>query len=138
MDPRADLGRIERQQLFIREAVNGLLHDIESSPFSAGDTIAGRHRLGADRSAARPDQGRAGAAQGRPDRGSTRTPCPVYNDTVGDAAVLRLGDGADSLLAYFRGEGPAPTQFETTTDPALVAAAVRFRLTGLPYRLRPS
>ena len=48
---------------------------------------------------------------------------PVYNDTVGDADVLRLADEADSLLAYFSGEGPAPTQFETTTDPALEAAA---------------
>ncbi len=47
---------------------------------------------------------------------------PVYNDTVGDASVLRLADGSDALLAYFRGEGPAPTQFETNTDPALVGA----------------
>jgi hypothetical protein len=39
---------------------------------------------------------------------------PVVPDTVGDAAVLRLGDGAGALLAYFRGEGPAPVEFETT------------------------
>ena len=39
IDPRADLGRIERQQFFIRAAVNGMLSDIESSPFGSGDTI---------------------------------------------------------------------------------------------------
>jgi hypothetical protein len=40
---------------------------------------------------------------------------PVVNDTVGDAAVLQLGDGAETVLAYFRGEGPPPVEFETTT-----------------------
>ena len=38
-DPRADLGRIERQQFFIRSAVNYTLAQIGSSPFSSGDTV---------------------------------------------------------------------------------------------------
>ena len=123
MDPRADLGRIERQQLFIREAVNGLLHDIESSPFSAGDTIQAvteSVRIDPRLDPIKAAQALRQAAQ----QGLHTYALPVYNDTVGDAAVLRLADDADSLLAYFRGEGPAPTQLETTTDPALVDASV--------------
>jgi anionic cell wall polymer biosynthesis LytR-Cps2A-Psr (LCP) family protein len=122
MDPRADLGRIERQQFFIREAVNGLLHDLASSPFSAGDTIQAvtdSVRIDPRLDPIKAAQALRQAAQ----QGLHTYALPVYNDTVGDAAVLRLGDGADSLLAYFRGDGPAPTQFETTTDPALVDAS---------------
>ena len=38
---------------------------------------------------------------------------------VGDAAVLRLGDGAETVLAYFRGAGPPPVEYETgVTTPA--------------------
>lgn len=121
MDPRADLGRIERQQLFIREAVNGLMHDVESSPFRAGDTIE------AVTDSVRIDPNldpikAARALRQAATQGLHTYALPVYNDTVGDAAVLRLADGADALLAYFRGEGPAPQQFETNTDPALVGA----------------
>ncbi len=121
MDPRADLGRIERQQLFIREAVNGLLHDLASSPFSAGDTIQAvtdSVRIDPRLDPIKAAQALRQAAQ----QGLHTYALPVYNDTVGDAAVLRLADGADALLAYFRGDGPAPTQFETTTDPAVVDA----------------
>ena len=39
-DPRADLGRIERQQLFMRAAVDGALRKLRSSPFSSGDVIS--------------------------------------------------------------------------------------------------
>ena len=38
-DGRADLGRIERQQLFIRTAVKALLQKVESDPFAIGDLI---------------------------------------------------------------------------------------------------
>ena len=142
IDPRADLGRIERQQLFIREAVNGMLqrHRVVAVRLPATRSRPSPTRCGSI--PARPDQGRASAAQGGRRQGSTRTRCPVENDTVGDAAVLRLGDGADALLAYFRGEGPAPTQFETVTDPALDAAAAsgasEHRADRPSPRLRPS
>jgi len=119
MDPRADLGRIERQQLFIREAVNGLLQHLASSPFSAGDMIQAvtdSVRIDPRLDPIKAAQALRQAAQ----QGLHTYALPVKNAKVGDAAVLRLADGADSLLAYFRGEGPAPTQFETKTDPALV------------------
>ena len=33
---------------------------------------------------------------------------PVVGKTISGNAVLLLGDGSDAVLAYFRGEGPAP------------------------------
>ncbi len=111
-DPRADLGRIERQQGFIRAAADQALHDMASSPFSAGDTISAvADSVRIDASLDPIDAGKAlrQAAQ----VGLHTYALPVANDTVGDAAVLRLGDGAEALLDYFRGVGPAPAQFET-------------------------
>ncbi len=122
IDQRADLGRIERQQIFIRAAVNGMLSDISSSPFGSGDTLAAV--TDSVRIDARLDPIKAAQALRKAAETGLRTySLPVENDTVGDAAVLRLGDGADALLAYFRGEGPAPQQYETVTDPALAAAS---------------
>jgi LCP family protein required for cell wall assembly len=119
-DPRADLGRIERQQVFLRQAIAGMLANIQSSPFDSGDTIAAvadSVRIDARLDPIDAAQALRQAAQ----RGLRTYALPVVDDTVGDAAVLRLGDGADALLAYFRGEAPAPAQFETTTDPALTS-----------------
>jgi LCP family protein required for cell wall assembly len=117
-DPRADLGRIERQQLFIRQAVDGVLDKMASSPFGSGDVIS------AVVESVRVDPGldpikAAEALRNAAQEGLRTYALPVVNDTVGDAAVLRLGDGSDRLLAYFSGEGPAPAEFETVTDPAL-------------------
>lgn len=112
-DGRADLGRIERQQFFIRSAVNGALAQIQSSPFSSGNTISAI--VSALRIDDQLDPIKAAQALRQAFQSGLRTfALPVYNDTVGDAAVLRLGDNADELLAYFRGEAPAPIAFETT------------------------
>ncbi|MEY4025207.1 MAG: hypothetical protein RL438_720 [Actinomycetota bacterium] len=35
-------------------------------------------------------------------------PLDVYGDTVGSNSVLRLGNGADELIAFFNGTGPRP------------------------------
>lgn len=120
-DPRADLGRIERQQFFMRAAVNGLLQDMASSPFGSGDTISAV--VESVRIDPRLDPIRAGETLRRAAQVGLRSyALPVENDRVGDAAVLRLGDGADAVLAYFRGDAPAPLEFETgvtaTTAPA--------------------
>jgi LCP family protein required for cell wall assembly len=66
MDPRADLGRIERQQHFIREAVGGALAAMRSkpSPERFASTL-GSIRSGQPRCCARP-----------PRRGFARSPCP--------------------------------------------------------------
>ncbi len=114
-DPRADLGRIERQQLFMRAAVDGALRKLRSSPFGAGETIE------AVVDSVRIDEGldpiKAGdALRNAAEEGLATYALPVVNDTVGDAAVLRLGDGADRVLAYFRGDAPAPLDFQTGTS----------------------
>lgn len=112
LDPRADLGRIERQQLFMRAVVDGALRKLQSSPFSSGDVIAAV--TASVRIDERLDPVKAGEALRQAAEVGLRTyRLPVYDDTVGDAAILRLGDDADEVLAYFRGEGPAPAEFET-------------------------
>ena len=114
-DPHADLGRIERQQYFIRSAVNYTLAQIGSSPFSSGDTV--QAVAASVRIDPRLDPIKAAEALRKAaERGLRTFALPVEDDTVGDAAVLRLGDGAERLLAYFRGEGPAPVEFETTAQ----------------------
>ena len=111
-DGRGDIGRIERQQHFIRAAIDGALQKMQSSPFGAGDTIdavASSVRIDAHL-----DPITAADALRRAVGDGLHTySLPVVNDTVGDAAVLKLGDGAEELLAYFRGEVGAPARFET-------------------------
>ena len=127
-DPRADLGRIERQQLFMRAAVDGALRKLRSSPFSSGDVI--QAVTDSVRIDDRLDPIKAGDALRQAAEEGLRTfSLPVVDDTVGDAAVLRLGDGAEAVLAYFRGDGPAPADYETgltestTTDDGAGTAA---------------
>lgn len=112
IDQRADLGRIERQQLFMRAAVDGALRKLRSSPFGSGDVIEAV--VDSVRIDDRLDPIKAGEALRQAAEEGLRTyRLPVVNDTVGDASVLRLGEGADELLRYFGGEGPAPAEYET-------------------------
>jgi len=111
-DERADLGRIERQQLFMRAAVDGTLRQLQSSPFGSGDVIGSV--VDAVRIDDRLDPIKAEEALRQAAEEGLRTySLPVVNDRVGDASILRLGDGSDEVLAYFRGEGPAPADYET-------------------------
>jgi LCP family protein required for cell wall assembly len=111
-DPRADLGRIERQQLFMRAAVDGALRRLRSSPFGSGDVI--QAVVDSVRIDDRLDPIKAGDALRQAAEAGLRTyRLPVVNDRVGDAAVLRLGDGSEEVLRYFRGQGPAPVEYET-------------------------
>ena len=107
IDQRADLGRIERQQLFMRAAVNGALETVQSSPFGSGgvlDAVVSSVRIDAS-----VDPIKAGEALRRAaDEKLDTYTLPVYGDTVDGNAILRLGDGADLILDYFRGVGPAP------------------------------
>jgi LCP family protein required for cell wall assembly len=112
LDPRSDLGRIERQQLFMRAAVDGTLRKLRSSPFGAGDTITAV--VDSVRIDDQLDPIKAGEAlRNAAEEGLRTYSLPVVNDQVGDAAILRLGEDADRVLAYFRGEAPAPSGFET-------------------------
>ena len=113
-DQRADLGRIERQQLFIRTAVTAMLRKIESDPFSIGDLI------GAATSSVRIDAGldpvraadalREAAEQGlqtyTPARGGRREGRP------GGARAARRGRSRSSITSV----ASAPRRPTTTDD----------------------
>lgn len=112
-DPRADLGRIVRQQLFMRAAIDGTLRKMRSSPFSSGDAID------AVIDSVRIDSGldpvkAAGALRKAVEEGLRTFELPVDNADIGGNAVLVLAEGSDEVLAYFRGQGPAPIRFETS------------------------
>jgi LCP family protein required for cell wall assembly len=112
-DPSADLGRIERQQLFIRTAVESLLRKVESDPFSLGDLI------GAATSAVAIDEGldpvrAADALREAAEQGLQTYSLPVDSVEHGDQLALELLPEAEPILDYFRGVGPAPVT--TTTE----------------------
>lgn len=114
LDGRADLGRIERQQLFIRAAVDGTLRKLQSSPFSSGDAI------GAVVDSVRIDPGldpleAAEALRNAAEEGLRTYAFPVVGERIDGNSVLVLGEGAEDVFAYFRGEAPAPTEYETGT-----------------------
>jgi LCP family protein required for cell wall assembly len=124
-DPRGDIGRIERQQLFMRAAVDGALRKMRSSPFGSGDLIEaviGSVRIDESLDPIKAAEALRAAAE----QGLRTYSLPVYDDRVGDAAVLRLSDDADDVLAYFRGESPAPGEYETgVTESATDAASAQ-------------
>ena len=116
-DPRADLGRIQRQQLFIRAAIDGTLNELQSSPFSSGDLVGAVADSVKIDSRLEPFEAAETLRQAA--QSGVRTfRIPVNPITIGDAAVLELDSGAQSVLDYFRGAGAAPAEYETTVDTA--------------------
>ena len=116
MDPTADLGRMTRQQAFIRAAVDGVLDDMQDSPFNTGDLIeavAGSVRIDAsvDPFAA------ANALQGAAQQGLATFTLPVDPVEIDGNAVLVPSAAAEPVLAYFRGQGPLPP-VPTTVPPS--------------------
>lgn len=103
----ADLGRIVRQQHFIRESVTQVLQEIESNPFRLEELIT------AVGSAVRIDDGAdpikaANALRAAAAAGLQMFQLPVEFIEVGDQSALDLGDDAGPVLDYFRGVGPLP------------------------------
>jgi anionic cell wall polymer biosynthesis LytR-Cps2A-Psr (LCP) family protein len=113
-DPRADLGRIERQQLFMRAAVDGALAELRSSPFGSGDlveAVAGSVRIDE-----RLDPYEAAATlRAAVEEGMRTYRIPVHPETIAGNAVLELDQSAQQVLDYFRGIGAAPVEYETTS-----------------------
>ncbi len=114
-DPRADLGRIERQQLFIRAAIDGAIRKVRSDPFGSGDLI------GSVVESLRIDErldpfDAAGTLRHAAQEDGLRTfRLPVYVTTESGQSVVKLDDGADVVLDFLGGEAPHPVEFETTT-----------------------
>lgn len=107
-DPASDLGRTKRQQQFVNLALQTALDRIKVDPFSAGrlaSAIGASLRVDGelDPIAA------ASSLRSAVDGGIATYSLPVVGKTINGNAVLLLGDGSDAVLAYFRGEGPAPS-----------------------------
>lgn len=106
-DGRADLGRIERQQAFISSTVDSTLDRLAADPFLASqlvDAVIDSLRLdpSLDPISA------ASTLRSAFSSGLTTHQLPVSNDTVDGKSILRLRDGADEILDYFRGLTDVP------------------------------
>ncbi|MBA3803277.1 MAG: hypothetical protein H0X22_10305, partial [Acidimicrobiia bacterium] len=107
IDPRADLGRIERQQHFIREAVGEALEQIEQDPFAAGrllKAVLASVRVDGSldpKSAAR-------SLRAAAEDGLVTVQIPVSGATIDGQAAVRMDEGAEPILDYFRGKGKLP------------------------------
>ena len=112
-DPRADLGRIERQQQFVKAAVEQSLEAIKSDPFSTSRLIDAVRRGRQHRRVTRAHDA-AGALRAAAEEGLVTLELPVYGDMIGDQSVVLLDDGAEQILDYFRGKARCPTSTPTT------------------------
>lgn len=106
-DGTADLGRIERQQFFVQTALNGALDGVLNNPFQAGDVV--RSGVGSVSVDDELDLIETAAVLRPAATGGMRTfSLPVVGKKIDGKAVLLLGDAAEGLLAYFRGDAPPP------------------------------
>jgi LCP family protein required for cell wall assembly len=106
-DPASDLGRTKRQQQFVNLALQKALDRVKVDPFAAGRLVT------AIGESLRVDDeldpiSAASSLRTAVDAGIATYSLPVVGKTIGGNAVLLLGDGSDSVLAYFRGQGPPP------------------------------
>lgn len=106
-DPTSDLGRIQRQQLFLELTAAATVDRLQSDPFmastlitAAGDAV--KMDPGLDPVAA------AGTLRKAFTTGLNKYQLPVTGVTRNGNAVLELADGAEPILDYFRGVGPRP------------------------------
>ncbi|MCU1360814.1 MAG: putative LytR family regulatory protein [Ilumatobacteraceae bacterium] len=106
-DGTADIGRTKRQQLFVNTMLTTALAKVKSNPFIAGDLLTSTGsalHIDDELDILAAASSLRGAVQG----GLEPWSLPVHGKTINGNAVLELSDGADALLSYFRGEGPAP------------------------------
>jgi LCP family protein required for cell wall assembly len=115
-DGTADIGRIKRQQLFIKTAVTKLLQEMENQPFKIGELIS------AATSAVTVDQNldpvkAAAALRQAAEIGLDTYSLPVTAaEHKGQSALDLDTAAAQPILDFFRGSGPAPPP--STTTPA--------------------
>jgi len=106
-DPTSDLGRSKRQRDFVNRCLQSAAAQVKANPFRAGELIT------AMSSGLRIDEAlnpldAAASLRGAVDGGLKAYSLPVINRTIEGNAVLELGQGAEQVLAYFRGVGPPP------------------------------
>jgi LCP family protein required for cell wall assembly len=114
-DGTADIGRIKRQQLFIRSAVTKLLQEMENDPFKIGQLI------GVATSAVTVDEGldpvkAAAALRQAAEAGLSTYSLPIVAAEHQGQSALDLDEAAaQPILDYFRGVGSVPP---TTPPPS--------------------
>jgi anionic cell wall polymer biosynthesis LytR-Cps2A-Psr (LCP) family protein len=108
VDGTADIGRTQRQREFVNLALSTALERVKANPFIAGDLVESAG------TAVRIDDeldvfAAASSLRTAVGAGLVSYALPVRGDTIDGNSVLLLEESAGGLLAYFRGEGPAPT-----------------------------
>ena len=121
-DPRADLGRITRQQQFIQVAFKKALTAASSSPTSLSELI----NAAVDNVTIDAQLDLLGLANRLRKLGSggVRTwTMPAHNASVGDQSVLQLDDAqAQPVIDFFKGIGPEPADPAPTPGNAVPLA----------------
>lgn len=109
-DGKNDLGRIERQQNFIRLAAAKLLAEVSSNPLRLGDLVgAATGVLKVDNNVDVLEAGRTLASAAS--EGLHTFSVPVDRQFFGDQDALVVAEGpeTEALFNYFRGLGPLPS-----------------------------
>jgi len=107
-DPTSDLGRSRRQRDFVNRSLQTALERVKSDPFSTGELVRVMGAAIAIDDELDPIEA-ASSLRAAVDGGIATYSLPVVPKTIAGAAVLSLGDGAEAVLAFFRGTAPAPT-----------------------------
>lgn len=106
-DPTSDLGRSRRQREFVNTTLQTALSRLKSNPFDAGSLVAAMGTaLRLDENLDPVEAG--GSLRSAVSGGLATYSLPVDPTTIDGNAVLLLGNGADAVLGYFRGEAPPP------------------------------
>lgn len=106
-DPTSDLGRSRRQRDFVNRCLQAAVEQVKANPFRAGELIAAiGNGLRIDGRLDPLDA--AISLRSAVGAGIRSYALPVRNLKVNGASVLALAAGSEQVLAYFRGEAPAP------------------------------
>lgn len=117
-DGTADLGRIQRQQHFIRTAAGKLLATMESDPFKVGALIESAISAVAVDENLNPVTAAAALRQAAANGLQTYSLPVDFVEHDGQSALELRDDEAQPILDYFRGVGPLPPPQTTTTTTA--------------------
>jgi LCP family protein required for cell wall assembly len=116
-DNKNDFGRIERQQAFVRSAVDALLQEVVANPERLGDLIdVAGNAITFDEDANLFDTGEALAAAAG--EGLQTFTVPSERFLVDGQDALSMLPEAEPLLDYFRGVGPMPVDTAASTEPS--------------------
>jgi LCP family protein required for cell wall assembly len=106
IDGSADIGRTRRQRDFVKKALQMAIDEAKANPFRVGDVLrSGGSSIRTDGDLDVMDA-IAKLRDAVDDISSYQL--PVRGETIDGNAVLLMTDDAEAVLAFFRGDGPAP------------------------------